>query len=105
MGEVLPLQEHSEAEPLREPAALGDGRRTAGVGRKQVVELGPELGGRPRGAELGLELDECGHERLGDEAAPELAEAPQTLRLRADGDGDGGSACGHVVLLRRPGAR
>ena len=37
--------------------ALGDRRRTAGVAAEQLGELGPELVGGPRGAELRLELD------------------------------------------------
>ena len=51
-------------------------KRLLGLG-----ELGPELGRRPRGSELGFELLERGDERLGHELTAEVAEAARGRRL------------------------
>ena len=83
VGEVLPLQEHPDAEALDEPAALGDRRRPAGVGSQEAVEASRNAGIRPRGAERRLELLAGRDERLGHEPAAELAEAAARLRARA----------------------
>ena len=75
--EVFALQQHAQPEPLRQPPALGDRRRPARVAREQRRVLGAERVVVPRGAELGFELLERGHERLGREPAAELAEATE----------------------------
>ncbi len=62
-------------EPLGQPAALGDRRGPAAVVAQQGVELGVERRVGPGVAERTLELDARRHERLGHEAAAELAEA------------------------------
>ena len=80
------FEQHAHAEPLREPLALGDGRRPARVGREQVGVLGAELVVGPRGAELALELLEGGDQRLGHEAPAELAEPARARPARGRED-------------------
>ena len=95
MGEVFALQQHPHAEALREPVTLGDRSGTARVRREQLGELGAERVVAPRLAEVALELDERGHERLGDEPTAELTEATEADRLGAGGpERDGHAACG-----------
>ena len=73
--EVLPLEEDPAPELGTEPLALGEDRRPAGVVAEQVVELAAERRVGPRLAEGDLELLARGHQRLGDVAAAEPAEA------------------------------
>jgi hypothetical protein len=80
VGQVLPLEQHPHPQALRQARALGHRRRTAAVVAQQPVELGAERRVRPRIVETLLELEARRHQRLGDEAAPELAEA--TVRSR-----------------------
>ena len=83
--EVFALQQHAHAEAFREPVTLGDRRGTAGVRREQLGELGAERVVAPRGAEVAFEIDERRHQRLGNEAAAELAEATETDRFGPGG--------------------
>ena len=94
VGEVLALEEHPHTEPVGEPGALGDRGRAARVAREQLRELGPELVRRPRGPEVALELLEGRDERLGDEAAAEVARS-----------GRGRSARGRVGRVGRASPR
>ena len=79
--EILALQEHAQAEALRQPCALRDRGRAADIGREQRRVFGPERVVVPGRSELVFELPERGNERLRREAATELAEASQIHRF------------------------
>ena len=79
--EVLALEQHAHAELLAQAEALGEDRRAAGVVAQDRVELGPEAGVGPGVAEAGLELLACRDQRLGHEAAAELAEPARGVGL------------------------
>ena len=94
MGQVLPLQEQPDAEPLAQPAALGDRGRPPSVVSQQAVETAPECGISPGRGERGLELLAGRHERLGYEPSTELAEAAVRLRVAHQlADGRHPSSC------------
>ena len=95
--QVLPFDEQPHAETLREPVAFRHRRRPARVAPEQPGELGPELLGGPRRAELALELLQRRDERLGNEPSTEVAvEAAASRRLGAGGiELDGRAANGH----------
>ena len=61
VGEVLALEQHAHAEPLRQPRALGHRRRAAAVVAQQLVELGAERRVRPGVVERLLELQAGRH--------------------------------------------
>ena len=73
--QVLPLEQQPQAQPVPQVAALGEGRRPAGVVAQEGVEVGPEAGVGPGLPERGLQLLAGRDEALGDEAPAELAEA------------------------------
>ena len=75
------LSSTRHAELLRQAARLGEGRGPAGVVAQQAVELGAERRVGPRLAERRLELGARRHQRLGDEPAAEVAEAPVVARV------------------------
>ena len=90
VGQVLPLEQHPQAQALREPPALGHRRGPAGVAREQRRELGPEPLRGPRLAEGVLQFHQRRDQRLGDEPPPEVAEPAPLGRLRprrAEDDG------------------
>ena len=94
--QVFPFQQHTDAETLREPVALGDRSRTTRVRREQFGELGAECVVTPCGAEVALQIDERGHERLRNESPPELSEAPEVDRFGPGGpELDGHAARGN----------
>ena len=104
--QVFALQQHTNAETLREPVALGDRSGTTGVRREQFGELGAERVVAPCLAEVALEIDERGHERLGDESATELSEATEVDRFGPGGpERDGHAARGNGFSHRRPSSR
>ena len=74
MGQVLSLEEDAHPEALGQPEALGHGRRAAAVVAQQARQLVAELGIGPGVVEPLLEFEARRHQRLGDEAASELAE-------------------------------
>ena len=83
---------------LGQAAALGDRGGPAAVVAEDRVELGPEGRVGPGVAERGLELDAGGHQRLGDVAPAEVAEAAGRARVAHDGVGGGGLG-GHRAWL------
>ena len=97
VGQVLPLQQHPDAEPAGEPVALGHGRGPAGVAGEQAGELGPEVVRRPGPAEGLLQFHERRDERLGDVAAAELTEAAPILRFGPRRPEDDRRPPGHCV--------
>ncbi len=79
--EVLALEQHAHAEAVRQPPALGDGRRPARVVGEQIGVFGSEPVVRPRGAEIALQVLEGGYQRLRHEPAAELAVPAEPHRL------------------------
>ena len=90
--EVFALQQHAHAEAFREPVTLGDRSGTARVRREELGELGAERVVAPRLAEVAFEVDERGHQRLGNEPTAELAEATEIDRFGAGGPERDGEA-------------
>ena len=81
MGQVLALEQHTDAEALGQPATFGDGGRTPAVVTQQALVLGVERTIGPCGVEGSLELLAGRYQRLGKEPAPELAEPAVGARL------------------------
>jgi hypothetical protein len=101
VGQVLAFEQEAHPEPVGEAAALGHRRGPSGVAAEQGGELGPERVGGPGLPKGGLEVVEGGDERLGDEAATEVAEAAPGSRLRpgrAEDDGLAPHRGAHVPL-------
>ena len=98
--EVFALHEHADAQLLAQAEALGQHRRAPGVVAQDRVQLVAERGVGPGDAEALVELLAGGDQRLGHEAAAELAEPTGEvwfghdrvgvdLRLRRSGVGHG----------------
>ena len=101
--EVLALEQDARAAAVRgEAGRVGERARAAGVGPLQPVELGEELGVDDGRAERGVELVERGDERLGDEAAAELAEVTGRVRAVQVGLGVGPLPLSVVVMSPGP---
>ena len=85
---------------------LGNRSGAPCVRREELGKLGAEGVVGPCGAKVALEINQRGHERLGNEAAPEFAEATETDRF---GPGrpelDGHAARMGDVSHRRPSSR
>ena len=79
--QVLPLEQQGAAELVGQARGLVEPRRAAGVVAQQAVELGAERRVGPRVAERLVELGAGQHERLGDVAPAELAEAAGRPRV------------------------
>ena len=79
VGQVLPLEQHPDAELLGQPAAFGDRGGSAAVVAEDAVELGPERRVGPGVAERRLEFDAGRHQGLGDVAPPEVPEPARSV--------------------------
>ena len=83
--EVLPLEEDPDAEALRQPVALGDGRGPAAVVAEEPLVAGVEGGVGPRLGEGGLQLGARRDQGFGQVAAAEVAEAATSGRVPHEG--------------------
>ena len=88
--EVLALEQHPRAAGvLAELRHVGQRRGSPGVVAQQPLQFGHELGIALGGVEGGGEFVDGGDERLGDEAAAELAEVAGGIRRCGVGSHDG----------------